>query len=313
MDLSCLTTVWCPLPDHASLVIVTDQQQAALAARLAADNKPALGRFQLFNLDLVCLTSLAELPPLGPDDLLVILLSVQGYLHGANRLFPAFHKPKGLAAKYVMIRPDIDEESLAAGLRTPLARISALETNLKTTAANQTIRLTAPGGTDLTLRTREFTALPYRFTEEQDTAYLTAAEVYTAIEEGSVNGSIVVDLTVGELRLQGNLLQPFGLVREPLTIQVKNGSIEHFSGGLFACLLAEEFSKLSWNCKCVVELGYGLSAMQPTGLIGIDESILGTCHFGIGDNLFYGGCNKAPIHWDVVIRNPSFQVLSGQT
>ncbi|MCE5196605.1 MAG: hypothetical protein LLG09_05695 [Negativicutes bacterium] len=310
MDLSPLTTVWCPLPAPANLVIVTDQHQASLAARLAADNKPALGRFKLLNLDLLCLQTLAELPPLGPDDLLVILLSVPGYLRGANRLFPAFQKPKGLAANYVMIRPGIDEASLASGLHTPPAQISALEANLKTNAANRTIRLTAPGGTDLTLRTRGFTALPYRFTETQDYAYLPAAEIYTAIEEESANGLIVVDLTVGELRLRADLLQPFGLVREPLTIKVKNGSIEQFSGGLFAGLLTEEFSKLNRNCQCVVELGYGLSVMQPTGLIGIDESILGTCHFGIGDNLFYGGCNQAPIHWDVVIRNPSFQVSS---
>lgn len=46
--------------------------------------------------------------------------------------------------------------------------------------------------------------------------------------------------------------------------------MEQFSGGPFADLLEEEFSKLNQNCKCVVELGYGLSSMQPTGLIGID-------------------------------------------
>ncbi|HZW48650.1 MAG TPA: hypothetical protein VFF80_00735 [Bacillota bacterium] len=309
MDLSPLTTVWCPVTDRACLVIVTDNQQAALAAKLAADNKPTLGQYRLINLDMLRLETLADLPPLGPDDLLVILLSVQGYLRGANRLFPAFRKPNELIAKYAMIRPGIDEDSLSSGLHTPLTQILALEESLKTTAANQTLRITSPSGTDLTLQTREFTTLPYRFTADRDYAYLPAPEIYTAIKEGSANGTIVVDLTVGELRFQGNLLQPFGLVKEPLSIRVKNGSIEQFSGGPFAGLLEEEFSKLNQNCKCVVELGYGLSSMQPTGLIGIDESILGTCHFGIGDNLFYGGRNQAPIHWDVVIRNPSYRVL----
>jgi leucyl aminopeptidase (aminopeptidase T) len=57
--------------------------------------------------------------------------------------------------------------------------------------------------------------------------------------------------------------------------------------------------KLPENCRKIVELGIGLSRMTPCGIIGIDESIAGTCHFGFGN----GSGNDAPIHLDVVVND----------
>ena len=48
-----------------------------------------------------------------------------------------------------------------------------------------------------------------------------------------------------------------------------------------------------------MELGIGLSSISPSGIIGIDESIAGTCHFGFGN----GSGNDAPIHLDVVVND----------
>ena len=43
--------------------------------------------------------------------------------------------------------------------------------------------------------------------------------------------------------------------------------------------------------------------MKPTGSIGVDESIIDTCHFGIGDS------GKCGVHLDVVISNPTLEKL----
>ena len=51
----------------------------------------------------------------------------------------------------------------------------------------------------------------------------------------------------------------------------------------------------------VVELGHGLSDIEPTGIIGVDESMNGTCHIGI--------CNRNPYHLDVVIKNPTITAI----
>ena len=58
------------------------------------------------------------------------------------------------------------------------------------------------------------------------------------------------------------------------------------------------------ECRELVELGQGLSKMEPTGLIGIDESIIDTCHFGIGDS------EKCGLHLDVVISNPTLEKIN---
>jgi hypothetical protein len=50
----------------------------------------------------------------------------------------------------------------------------------------------------------------------------------------------------------------------------------------------------------VVELGHGLSDIEPTGIIGVDESMNGTCHIGIGNRELY--------HLDVVISDPKITV-----
>lgn len=63
-------------------------------------------------------------------------------------------------------------------------------------------------------------------------------------------------------------------------------------------------------CRVVAEFGVGLSAGKPTGHIGVDECLRGTCHFGLGDNTFYGGTNQAPVHLDVVLKAPTIEVGS---
>jgi leucyl aminopeptidase (aminopeptidase T) len=39
-----------------------------------------------------------------------------------------------------------------------------------------------------------------------------------------------------------------------------------------------------------------------------DEGVLGTCHIGIGTSLTLGGNIKAPIHYDLVIWNPTIEL-----
>lgn len=60
----------------------------------------------------------------------------------------------------------------------------------------------------------------------------------------------------------------------------------------------------------LVEFGKGLSSMAPTGIIDVDESIINTCHFGIGDGVGFGIDNEASIHLDVVIHKPEIKILS---
>jgi len=66
-------------------------------------------------------------------------------------------------------------------------------------------------------------------------------------------------------------------------------------------ILKELLFSLPKECRKLVEIGQGLSKMTPTGIIGVDESIIDTCHFGIGD------AEKCGLHLDVVVSKPLIQ------
>ena len=93
-------------------------------------------------------------------------------------------------------------------------------------------------------------------------------------------------------------MDKFGLVPSPVIITVQDGIVVDISENQMADELKKRLFALPLACRELVELGQGLSKMVPTGLIGVAESIIDTCHFGIGDG---GACG---MHLDVVISKP---------
>lgn len=73
--------------------------------------------------------------------------------------------------------------------------------------------------------------------------------------------------------------------------------------------LKQTLFSLEPECRILVELGKELAKMTPTGIIGIDESIIDTCHFGFGDGIRFGINTVASIHLDVVLDRPKVVVL----
>ena len=127
------------------------------------------------------------------------------------------------------------------------------------------------------------------------------AEISEELVYDTANGIIVADITVGELRFGSELIDPLGLVDKDVVITVENGMVTDITGGNIAENLKNGLNKLSKELQVVVELGHGLSDIAPTGIIGVDESMNGTCHFGIG--------NHNPYHVDVVVGNPKITIL----
>ena len=162
-----------------------------------------------------------------------------------------------------------------------------------------TIRIAAKSGTDISFILSDGMTIPFTTHEPGANAYLPPAEISYDIASESANGVIVVDVTIGELRVNTDLIHSFGIVDEPVSLNIENGNIVEFFGGKMAERLKFEFSKLPVNSRKIVEFGVGLSQMKPSGIIGIDEGIIGTCHFGFGS----GNNNDAPIHFDVVVND----------
>lgn len=299
MDYAPLATVWTGLGKTARIVIATERARWDVAERIARDVLPHVRDVSVID---VASDDLARIEALTSEDLIVVSLTVDGFMREDLRsLFPPFHKPRGLRCRYVFVRLDIPERALLTGLNTDLLRVEGRVRELSRLQAGATVRVTTAAGTDVVLRTEQQEVLPYDARDLGGNAFLPPAEVSEVVAAGSAEGTIVVDVTVGELRVRGDLVDALGLVDTPVTLRVERGLVAHIEGGHTADRLRRGLRALPPDAACVVELGHGLSDIEPTGIIGVDESMAGTCHFGIGDGTLY--------HLDVVLANPRFTLL----
>jgi len=229
------------------------------------------------------------------NDLVIAAFGLESFMAGANRFFSPFRKPRGVKARYAFIRLDIPEKALLEALSEKPSRGEQLAKDLMS-AAPGTWRVTAPGGTDITLFRRAFEDCPSRITSPGGMAFLPPSEVSSFVE--TAEGTVVCDVTAGQLVSYGKMLGYFGITDSPITLRIENGMITDISGGAMAAELREKLFALPEGARKMVELGFGLSPMSPTGIIGVDESILGTCHFGFGD------ASECGVHLDMVVKGP---------
>lgn len=256
---------------------------------------------------------------LSEDDLLIVNLAATDQTITSHRLFPTFRSPAGFAGRSAIVRPHFPDAALVAQLATPRAAADGAAQAALALCDSGPVRITAPGGTDLTCTLQPARTLGYwsaADTEERH-AYLPPAEVARGIVPGSANGTIVADITVGEFVVRGELWEPLGLAATPVRLTVADGrATEIESTSALAISFATCLDRLAaaapadatpgtWSPRAVVELGIGLADGSPTGEGAPDECLRGTLHFGIGSNQFFGGTNRVPMHLDVILRGPA--------
>lgn len=122
---------------------------------------------------------------------------------------------------------------------------------------------------------------------------LPAGEAYIAPQEYKSNGIIVVD----------GSFAPVGFLKNPVTIDVNNGSLMKVRGNRKLSTIFKNYGKKE-HILCEFGIGTNASA-KITGNVLEDEKVLGSIHVAFGNNLGFGGNNKARIHLDGVIKKPS--------
>jgi hypothetical protein len=246
---------------------------------------------------------------------------------------PNLRGPEGFQGVSCCIRQRIPDAALLEQLMTDPASVEAAVGRWRAAVEGAAVagaamaaggvglvRVTTPAGTDVMLRSEAAKVLPYGVgvSAGERHAFLPPSEISFGVAAGSANGVVVADVTVGEFVVVGRapgiegggdgarvvLLDRLGLVDEPVRLVVRDGYVTGIEGGAVARRLRRCFEGLGRECRLVVELGFGLAWGSPTGAIGADECLQGTCHFGVGDDGFYGNVNPAPVHLDVVCRGP---------
>lgn len=303
MCLSILIQKWSNISSTSKVVIITDDEQRQIADSIKND-----GLFDVqiknYSRSEAFLEVLDSLKELQEDDLILVILSSRTFLEfGASRYFSPFSKPDELAAKYIFVRLSISHGSLIEGLSTDKKLVYQKIKQMEILNPNETVRVTNASGTDISFKIHPFTTCSHEISEGGGIAFLPPSETSSQVVAETANGKIVIDITVGQLFHYGTLLGYFGLVDSPITLFVKDGIIIDIQGEGMAHELKEKLFALPLDCRKIVELGQGLSKMRPTGLIGVDESIIDSCHFGFGDG---GSCGT---HWDIVISEPTIRQI----
>ncbi len=163
------------------------------------------------------------------------------------------------------------------------------------------IRVTAPGGTDITadIQGRIGNGEVWSRTRGEASG-APSVEVNIAPIETSTRGTIVVDGSAAML----------GLVHEPIHLTVEGGRVTKIEGGAQAEQLREILARPNDpRVYVVAEIGIGMNPEgKLTGNMIEDEAAFGTAHLAVGNNALMGGQNSAPIHVDMIIRNPTIEV-----
>jgi hypothetical protein len=172
------------------------------------------------------------------------------------------------------------------------------------------VRVKTKAGTDfqMSIKSKSAVASVGDFREEGTGGNVPIGEVFVPPKWKHAEGTIVID---GSSAWR----QGTQLIKKPISLKIEKDEIVDISGGEEAKVLegsliwAARRAKHPWGIRRIGELGIGIN--PDADIIGatiVDEKTLGTAHFGIGSNYWFGGTIYAIIHYDQIIRNPEIYV-----
>jgi leucyl aminopeptidase (aminopeptidase T) len=165
-------------------------------------------------------------------------------------------------------------------------------------------RVTAPGGTDieLSLHGREAICDDGDLVAPAAWGNLPAGEAFISPIETEGRGTIVFD----------GSLAGWGLLHEPLIIELEQGRAVAAAGGPAADWLLQTLDAGGENGRTIAELGIGTNpGATISGAILEDEKAEGTVHFAFGTNIGIGGANQASVHIDGLVREAKVELDGG--
>jgi leucyl aminopeptidase (aminopeptidase T) len=165
-------------------------------------------------------------------------------------------------------------------------------------------RLTTPNGTDLRMDISGRPGNPHSgvvFGPGEMTTVPNAESSVSPIE-GSASGTIVGDASIPYYEI--------GLLTEPVRMEVANGSVTRITGGHQAQMIERMMAQQNDpNVYNIAQLSFGLNPMcRMQGIMLEDEGVYGTSHIGIGTSTLLGGTVKAPMHYDIIMWNPTLEL-----
>ncbi len=197
--------------------------------------------------------------------------------------------------------PDVNDEMLARVMSANLKKL--VNRTLQVTEAltvGSEVHITSDEGTDLRfkIKDREAIADAGELTGPGAFGNIPCGEGYVSPQEGTAEGTLVVDGSIATL----------GLVKEPVTLEIKRGHLVGAEGGLGPKFM-DTLSDHGKKATNVAEFGIGTNEKAKlTGFVLEDEKILGTIHIAFGASAAIGGKVQVPIHLDCVVMNATVAI-----
>lgn len=163
------------------------------------------------------------------------------------------------------------------------------------------VHVTDENGTDVEFSIADCSSfsLDGYFHENYGFATLPPGESPTHPQEGTANGTIVIDVSMDNI----------GQLDEPIELELVDGDVVDVSGGEEAEQLRQIFEDADENATNLAEFAIGTNPKAKLiGNLAEDKKREGTIHFAVGDNESLGGSTKSNIHLDGVIRTPTVEV-----
>jgi len=162
------------------------------------------------------------------------------------------------------------------------------------------VRLTTPEGTDLTLSVRDREIFPFyaNVREPGACAALPDGEAAVSPVQGTAEGVLVNPFAIEKHEI--------GFPREPMRLEVRQGTVVGISGGVEAEFLAQVLDGAGATARNIAEFALGTNPACRLGAsLREAKKAWGTAHIGIGDDRSLGGSVESPLHIDLIFRNPT--------
>ncbi|MEO8721950.1 MAG: leucyl aminopeptidase [Sphingobium sp.] len=208
----------------------------------------------------------------------------------------------------------LEPPSVLARLRTSREARARVETAADMLSGAKKLRVTSPGGTDVTYRIGNMRTIgQYGYTDEPGRwDAWSGSFVWTGGDEDGVDGRVVID--AGDL-----LLDPvMRYVAQPITLEIEHGMIVSIEGGGAEGAILRNFisgfndprayaiSHIGWGMDANADWNFLAFSPEATHSVGAD----GRCHYGnvlfsLGPNTELGGSNDTLCHLDIPLRGCS--------
>ncbi len=278
-------------PPSGNVLIFCSREKMGLAERVAESLDQAGLEYHILLLGVRLNSSLERLRKLIEDSAgswgLVILL----HPRHANFLFKVIGRPDlgvRIPEKHLFCDWLIHPDSLVRTFAVDRGELASFRQNLQARlGGSKELRVVSEAGTDIVLHPRTWQA--------------TSGEVFTAPIERQTNGKIWVDgCAYG------------GPPENPFRLEIENGRVTNVKS------LDREDRQQTWvrtdlsrdeQSNVLAEFGIGVNpGAEWNQELMESEQARGTCHFGFGNNLAYGGMNVSSYHFDLVVRFPTIEV-----